>query len=94
MTVFTGSGGGAHTATFPRALVRPRILSSCPAGGLVLDPFCGSGREIMEAVDSGRRGIGFELSPTYARLARANISTTTSSGSEPESSVPPNTTGG
>ena len=74
VTVHTVSGGGDHTATFPSALVRPRILSSCPKGGLMLDPFCGSGRALVEALDSGRRALGFELSPKYVDLARANVS--------------------
>ena len=74
VTAFASSGGGSHTATFPPALVRPRILSSCPKGGLVLDPFCGSGRALVEALASDRRAIGFELSQTYVELARASVS--------------------
>ncbi|MFK8908381.1 DNA methyltransferase [Streptomyces sp. YS-3] len=37
-------GSDGHSATFPTALIEPRILSSCPPGGVVLDPFCGTGR--------------------------------------------------
>lgn len=64
------SGQDGHTATFPPQLIRPRILSSCPPGGLVLDPFCGTGRALVVALDSGRRALGFDVSPTYARVAR------------------------
>ena len=59
-------GENGHSATFPAALIRPRILSSCPTGGVTLDPFCGSGRAIVEAVKSGRRAIGFDLSQEFA----------------------------
>lgn len=50
-----------HSATFPVDLIRPRILSSCPPGGLVLDPFCGTGRALTVAEAAGRRAIGFDL---------------------------------
>ena len=63
-------GNDGHTATFPRALIRPRILSSCPVAGLVLDPFCGTGRAVAEALSLQRRGMGFELSRVHAVTAR------------------------
>jgi len=66
----TRSGQDGHTATFPEQLVRPRILSSSPVGGVVLDPFCGTGRALA-AVEEGRRAIGFDLVPGYAESARA-----------------------
>lgn len=58
-------GFGGHSATFPPEIIRPRIRSSCPPGGMVLDPFCGTGRVLVEAVNSGRRAIGFEVSPQF-----------------------------
>lgn len=62
-------GENGHTATFPESLIRPRILSSCPPGGTVLDPFCGTGRALAAAVESGRRAIGFDISEQYVRAA-------------------------
>lgn len=62
-------GNGGHSATFPGEIVRPRIRSSCPPGGVVLDPFCGTGRALIEAVQSGRRSIGFELAPQFYAIA-------------------------
>ncbi len=59
-------GENGHSATFPAELIRPRIVSSCPNDGVVLDPFCGSGRAIVEALKTGRRGIGFDLSRAFA----------------------------
>lgn len=67
------SGGGHHSATFPSTLVRPRIVSSCRSGGLVVDPFCGSGRALVEAMKTDRRAVGFELSERFAELARVNV---------------------
>lgn len=61
-----------HSATFPEALVRTRILTTSEQSGVVLDPFCGTGRAIEVAVSEGRRAIGFELSRRYAAAARAN----------------------
>ena len=59
---------GAHFATFPRALVEPCILAGCPAGGIVLDPFFGSGTTGQVAQNLGRNFIGIELNEGYKPL--------------------------
>lgn len=64
------AGQNGHSATFPEDLIRPRILSSCPTGGLVLDPFCGTGRALSVAVQNERRAIGFDISAQFADAAR------------------------
>jgi len=46
IVVNSEAGEADHTATFPSAVIAPRIVSSCPVGGLVLDPFCGTGRAL------------------------------------------------
>lgn len=71
--VASHKGSDGHSATFPKELVRPRIETSCPPGGLVLDPFCGTGRALEAAVESGRRAHGIELSESYARAARRRV---------------------
>jgi DNA modification methylase len=63
----------AHFATFPPKLIEPCILAGCPAGGLVLDPFCGSGTTGMVALRHGRRFIGIELSAKYVDMAHRRI---------------------
>jgi len=73
VTVNVRAGSDGHSATFPPELIRPRIESSCPPGGLVVDPFAGTGRSVSLAVTTGRRGIGFELSPEFASAAQANV---------------------
>ena len=44
-------------------------------GDVVLTPFLGIGSEVYAAVEMGRRGIGFELKPSYFKQAIKNIAT-------------------
>ena len=46
-------------------LIKPMILAGCPPGGIVLDPFAGSGTTVMVAIQLGREGIGLDLSASY-----------------------------
>jgi len=62
-----------HSATFRAELIRPRILSSCPPGGVVLDPFCGTGTAITVAAEHDRRGIGFDLNEQFLVAARRSL---------------------
>jgi DNA modification methylase len=71
VTYATSSGSNGHSAAFPDELVRRRIATSSPKGGLVLDPFCGSGTALIEAANIGRRPLGFDASGPYTRVARA-----------------------
>lgn len=73
-TIPTKPFKGAHFAVMPEALVEPCILAGCPDGGLVLDPFTGSGTVGAVAVRLGRRFLGCELNPDYADMARRRIS--------------------
>jgi DNA modification methylase len=63
----------AHFATFPEDLIRPCILAGCPAGGVVLDPFAGSGTTGVVALRHGRNFIGIELNPHYVEMAKRRI---------------------
>jgi DNA modification methylase len=67
-TVCTKPYSGAHFAVMPPDLVKPCILAGCPEGGVVLDPFMGSGTVAAVAQDAGRRAIGIELNPEYCKL--------------------------
>ena len=65
---------GAHFATFPPKLIEPCILAGAPAGGIVLDPFMGSGTTAQVALQHGRQYMGCELNPEYEGLQRERIS--------------------
>lgn len=69
----TKSYHGAHFAVMPKALVHPCILAGSEPGDVILDPFIGSGTVLSVAVNLCRRGIGCELNPEYAALARKRI---------------------
>ena len=72
-TVTTKPFKGAHFAVFPEDLIEPCILAGCPAGGVVLDPFMGSGTTCMVAAMYQRNFIGFELNPEYCKMAEKRI---------------------
>jgi len=67
-TVSTKPYKGAHFATFPTELIEPCILAGAPAGGIVLDPFFGSGTTGQVAQALGRQFIGIELNDAYKPL--------------------------
>ena len=64
---------GAHFAAFPPKLAETCILAGCPPGGIVLDPFFGSGTTGLVAVRHGRRYIGIDINVEYCRLADERI---------------------
>lgn len=72
-TVSTKPYKGAHFATFPPALITPMILAGSPRGGVVLDPFSGSGTTGEVAIANGREYIGIDLNKEYEHLARERI---------------------
>ena len=59
----------AHFATFPESLIKPCITAGCRVGGIVLDPFFGSGTTGRVAQTLNRNYIGIELNPKYVELA-------------------------
>lgn len=67
-TVTTKPYEGAHFAVFPSDLIEPCILAGAPVGGVVLDPFIGSGTTAQVAQNLGRQYIGCELNTDYKCL--------------------------
>lgn len=59
----------AHFASMPPALVARCIQAGCPVGGMVLDPFLGTGTTGSVAAALGRRWTGIELNPAYVAIA-------------------------
>jgi DNA modification methylase len=72
-TVATKPYAEAHFATFPPDLILPMILAGCPLGGVVLDPFMGSGTTAWVAKEAGRKAVGIELNEGYIKLAQKRI---------------------
>lgn len=68
-TVTTKPYKGAHFATFPPKLIEPCVLAGCPEGGVVLDPFNGSGTTGDVSLRFGRRYIGIELNDEYVKMS-------------------------
>lgn len=62
-----------HPTVKPTDLMRYLCRLVTPPGGLVLDPFTGSGSTGKGAVLEGFRFLGIELSPEYTEIARARI---------------------
>ncbi len=63
----------AHFAVFPKELIDPCIKAGCPDGGIVLDPFMGSGTTAEVAVENNKKYLGCELNDTYKNLQQNRI---------------------
>ena len=72
-TINTTSFRGNHYAAFPPKLAEICMIAGCPKGGIVLDPFVGSGTVGMVALMKGRKYVGIELNEDYCKLARQRI---------------------
>lgn len=64
----------AHFAVYPENLLITPILAGSPKGGVVLDPFMGSGTTAVVARKLGRNYIGIELNPSYVEIAEKRLS--------------------
>ena len=72
-TITTKPFKDAHFATFPKDLIEPCIKAGCPEGGIVLDPFGGSGTTGIVAKSLNRQAILIELNPDYIEIAKNRI---------------------
>lgn len=67
--------GNEHPTVKPRALMEWLCrLTATPTGGVVLDPFAGSGTTLLAAQAVGRRAVGIELMENYCAIARRRLS--------------------
>jgi DNA modification methylase len=64
---------GAHFAVFPEALAQTCVLAGSPPGGLVLDPFLGSGTTAVVARRCGRHFLGIDCVADYCRMAERRL---------------------
>ena len=65
----------SHFAPYPEDLCRIPILATCPPGGLVLDPFCGTGTTMSVASALDRKSVGIDLSDEYLVIAEERSAT-------------------
>ncbi len=63
------SNRDGHYAAYPEDLCRIPLLATCPVGGIVLDPFCGTGTTNLVATQLGRKSVGIDLSKNYLDYA-------------------------
>ena len=69
------SGGvtNDHVSVKPNALMRWLVRLVCPQGGMVLDPFMGSGSTGVACMQEGMSFVGVEMDPHYCDIAKARI---------------------
>ncbi len=70
------NGKIAHAAQKPLRLMRRIILATTNKGDLILDPFLGTGTTSVAAKELGRKSIGIELNPKYAKMSLNRINKT------------------
>jgi DNA modification methylase len=63
----------AHFAVFPEKLVEICVLAGCPEGGIVLDPFVGSGTTAVVAQRLGRKYVGIDINLEYCEMSRKRL---------------------
>jgi len=75
---------GGHPATYPEGLPAQCIrYSGIPKGGVVYDPFVGTGTTIVSAVKLGMKGIGTDIDENYLGFAKNRIENTLTELSQP-----------
>lgn len=72
-TIGVQRSGIAHYCVAPETLYRLPLVATCPRGGIVLDPYCGTGTTCKLAYDMNLRSIGIDINPKYIQQARASI---------------------
>ncbi|MGV9427120.1 DNA-methyltransferase [Streptomyces sp. NPDC003656] len=70
-------GRAIHPTQKPLGILTPLLTYACPEGGLVLDPFAGSGSTLDAARQTGRRAIGIEANEQYCERAALRLSALT-----------------
>ena len=72
-TIGVQRSGIAHYCVAPDTLYRLPLVATCPRGGIVLDPYCGTGTSCKIAYEMNLRSIGIDINGKYIKQARASI---------------------
>ncbi|NTX08287.1 site-specific DNA-methyltransferase [Myxococcus sp. CA040A] len=80
----TGGARNVHPTVKPVALMRWLVRLVTPPGGIVLDPFTGSGTTGLAALHEGLRFVGVEQSAEYLEIARCRVGNVAPAPSKPE----------
>lgn len=72
-----------HPTQKPLEIIERMVKASCPPGGVVLDPFLGSGTTAVAARQCGRDFVGFELNPDYCQLIHSRLAALAPAALEP-----------
>ena len=71
-----------HPTQKPLEIIERMVRASCPLGGIILDPFMGSGTTAIAAKRCGRHFVGFELNPEYCQIIQDRLASSESELSE------------
>ena len=71
-TIGVQRSGIAHYCVAPDMLYRLPMVATCPHGGIVLDPYCGTGTACKIAYEMNLRSIGIDINPDYIKQAIAS----------------------
>jgi len=69
----TKPSANEHYASYNDDLIRKPILAGCPEGGLIYDPFMGTGSTAQAALRSNRNFIGSEMSQKYMKICKVRL---------------------
>jgi site-specific DNA-methyltransferase (adenine-specific) len=71
--VTTKGSGDQHFASYNTDLIKKPILAGCPEGGIIYDPFMGTGTTAIAALRANRNFVGSEMSTEYIKICEQNI---------------------
>lgn len=69
----TKPSSAKHYATYNNDLINKPIIAGCPEGGIIFDPFAGTGTTLVRAIQLGRKTIGCDGNREYCEIANKNI---------------------
>lgn len=72
-SISTQAFNDTHFAVFPELLVKTPVLAGSPTGGVVLDPFAGSGTTLYVARLLDRKYVGIDINPKYLEIINRRV---------------------